>query len=95
MEKYSALKDKIYEEEHSQVEKQSGMSSILNEYKRQISHIEFEKQQQLELINQNKKVTILLFVLSIILVLLLLSLYKNYLFKKKTNTTLQMKMVNS
>ena len=88
MEKYNQLKDKLYEEEHSQVEKQSGMSSVLNEYKRQISHIEFEKQQQLELINQNKKVTILLFILSIILVLLLLSLYKNYLFKQKTNLLL-------
>ena len=61
MEKYNQLKDKLYENEHSQVEKQSGMSSVLNEYKRQISHIEFEKQQQLELINQNKKFTILLF----------------------------------
>ena len=88
MEKYNQLKDKLYENEHSQVEKQSGMSSVLNEYKRQISHIEFEKQQQLELINQNKKVTILLFILSIILVLLLLSLYKNYLFKQKTNLLL-------
>jgi signal transduction histidine kinase/ActR/RegA family two-component response regulator len=88
MEKYNQLKDKLYEKEHSQVEKQSGMSSVLNEYKRQISHIEFEKQQQLELINQNKKVTILLFILSIILVLLLLSLYKNYLFKQKTNLLL-------
>jgi signal transduction histidine kinase/CheY-like chemotaxis protein len=88
MEKYNQLKDKLYEEEHSQVEKQSGMSSVLNEYKKQISHIEFEKQQQLELINQNKKVTILLFILSIILVLLLLSLYKNYLFKKNTNLLL-------
>ena len=85
MEKYSALKDKLYEEEHSQVERQSGISSVLKEYKRQINHIEFEKNQQLELINQNKKITILLFILSIILVLLLLSLYKNYLFKQKTN----------
>ncbi len=85
MEKYNLLKVKLYEEEHSQVEKQSGMTSVLNEYKRQISHIEYEKQQQLELINQNKKVTILLFILSIILVLLLLSLYKNYLLKQKTN----------
>ncbi len=85
MEKYSALKDKLYEEEHSQVERQSGISSVLKEYKRQINHIEFEKNQQLELINQNKKITILLFIISIILVLLLLSLYKNYLFKQKTN----------
>lgn len=88
MEKYSTLKDKLYEEEHSQVEKQTGMTSVLNEYKRQISHIEFEKNQQLELINQNKKVTILLFFLSIILVLLLLSLYKNYLYKQKTTSFL-------
>ena len=85
MDKYNELKDKLYEEEHSQVEKQSGMVSVLNEYKKQINHVEFEKNQQLELINQNKKVTILLFVLSIILVLLLLSLYKNYLFFQKTN----------
>ena len=88
MEKYSALKDKLYENEHSQVEKKSGMASVLNEYKRQISHIEFEKNQQLELINQNKKITILLFILSIILVLLLLSLYKNYLFNQKVNSYL-------
>lgn len=85
MEKYSALKDKLYEEEHSQVERQSGISTVLKEYKRQIDHIEFEKNQQLNLIDQNKKITILLFILSIILVLLLLSLYKNYLFKQKTN----------
>jgi signal transduction histidine kinase/CheY-like chemotaxis protein len=85
MEKYSALKDKLLEEEHSQVERQTGITTVLNEYKRQINNIEFEKNQQLELINQNKKITILLFILSIILVLLLLSLYKNYLFKQKTN----------
>ena len=88
MEKYSVLKDKLYENEHSQVEKQSGMASVLNEYKRQISHIEFEKNQQIELINKNKKITILLFILSIILVLLLLSLYKNYLFNQKVNSYL-------
>ena len=85
MEKYNLLKDKFYEEEHSQVEKQSGMTEVLNEYKKQINHIEFEKNQQLEIIYQNKKVTILLFIISIILVLFLLSLYKNYLFKQKTN----------
>ena len=85
MEKYSALKDKLFEDEHSQVERKSGYSSVLNEYKRQINDIEYEKAQQLERINQNKKITILLFILSIILVLLLLSLYKNYLFKQKTN----------
>jgi len=84
LEKYSALKDKLFEDEHSQAERQLGIATVLNEYKRQISHIEFEKSQQLELINQNKKVTILLFILSIILVLLLLSLYKNYLLKQKT-----------
>jgi len=88
MEKYSALKDKLYQEEHSLAERQSGIATVLNEYKRQISHIEFEKRQQLELINQNKKVTILLFILSIILVLLLLSLYKNYLFNQKVNSYL-------
>lgn len=88
MEKYSDLKDKLFEEEHSQVERQSGVSTVLNEYKRQINHIEFEKNQQLELINQNKKITILLIIISIILVLLLISLYKNYLFKKKTNSFL-------
>jgi signal transduction histidine kinase/CheY-like chemotaxis protein len=88
LEKYNKLNNKLNEEEHSQFEKQSGMSSVLNEYKRQISHIEFEKQQQFELINQNKKVTILLFILSIILVLLLISVYNNYLFKQKSNKLL-------
>jgi len=85
MEKYSALKDKLFEDEHSQVERKSGISSVLNEYKRQINDIEYEKAQQLEHINKNKKITILLFILLIIIVLLLLSLYKNYLFKQKTN----------
>ena len=47
-----------------------------------------KKKQQLELINKNKKITILLFILSIILVLLLLSLYKNYLFNQKVNSYL-------
>lgn len=88
MEKYNALKDKLYEEEHSQIEKKSGVAPVLKEYKRQISHIELEKNQQLELINQNKKITFLLIVLSIILLFLLLSLYKNYLFKQKTNLNL-------
>jgi tetratricopeptide (TPR) repeat protein len=90
LDKYDKLNNKLYEEEeeHSQVEKQSGMSFLLNEYKRQINHIEYEKQQQKELINQNKKVTILLFILSIILVLLLISVYKNYLFKQKRNELL-------
>jgi signal transduction histidine kinase/CheY-like chemotaxis protein len=88
MEKYSDLKDKLFEEEHSQAERQTGIATVLDEYKRQINNIEFEKNQQLELINQNKKITILLIIISIILVLLLLSLYKNYLFKKKTNSFL-------
>lgn len=88
LEKYSALKDKLYEEEHSQVEKKSGMAIVLEEYKRQINLVEIEKKQQLSLIDKNKKVTLLLFILSTILVLLLLSLYKNYTFKQKTNSFL-------
>jgi len=88
LDKYTTLKDKFYEQEHSQIERKSGMLSVLEEYKRQLIHIEFEKKQQLELIYENKKVAILLFIISMILVLLLFSLYKIYLIKQKSNLLL-------
>lgn len=84
-EKYIALKDKLYNDEYSRMERQSGISSILSEYKRQINQNEIEKKQQIEIKSKNKKFTILLFIISIILIFQLLLLYKNYLLKQKTN----------
>jgi len=88
MDKYNVLKEKQYNEEHSKIEKTSGMSVVLDEYKRQINQIEIQKARQDQIIHQTKVVGILFIILFLIFTLLLIILYKSYIFRKKTNLIL-------
>ena len=88
MDKYNVLKEKQYNEEHSKIEKTSGMSVVLDEYKRQINQIEIQKARQDQIIHQTKVVGILFIILFLIFTLLLIILYKGYIFRKNTNLIL-------
>ena len=88
MDKYNVLKEKHYNDDHSKVELITGMGAVLDEYKRQINQIEIQKLRQDQIIYQTKVVGILFIILFLIFILLLISLYKGYIFKKKTNLKL-------
>jgi len=88
MDKYNILKEKLYNDEHSKIERTSGMSMVLDEYKRQINQLEIEKARQIQIIYQTKVIGILFIILFLIFILLLITLYKGYIFKKKANLKL-------
>ena len=88
MDKYNVLKEKHYNNDHSKAEKTSGMGVVLDEYKRQINQIEIQKARQDQIIHQTKVVGILFIILFLIFTLLLIILYKGYVFRKKTNLIL-------
>ncbi len=88
MDKYNVLKEKLYNDEHSKIERKSGMSMVLDEYKRQISQLEIQKARQIQIIYQTKVIGILFIILFLIFILLLVTLYKGYIFKKKANLKL-------
>ena len=88
MDKYNVLKEKLYNDEHSKIERTSGMGVVLDEYKRQISQLEIQKARQNQIIYQTKIIGILFIILFLIFILLLVTLYKGYIFKKKANLKL-------
>ena len=89
MEKYNFFKEKQHSEEHSKLEKSSGMSTVLNEYKRKISQIEEEKNLQSLYLIQTKKIVFFFIVLFLILTLLIVTLFQNFKTKKKINNELR------
>ena len=88
IDKYNFLKEKQYEEEHSKLEKSSGMSSILDEYKRKIEKIEQEKLSQTNNLEQARIVGILFIIIFLVLLLLIITFYKSYIYKKQSNKRL-------
>ena len=88
IDKYNFLKEKQYEEEHSKLEKSSGMSSILDEYKRKIEKIEQEKLSQTNNLEQARIVGILFIIVFLVLLLLIITFYKSYIYKKQSNKRL-------
>lgn len=88
MDKYNVLKEKQYNEEHSKIERASGMLTFLDEYKRKISQIEQEKINQTNYLEQARMIGILFVVIFLVLLILIISIYKNYIFKKQSNRRL-------
>lgn len=88
IDKYNFLKEKQYEEEHSKIEKSSGMSTVLDEYKRKIEKIEQEKLRQTNNLEQARIIGILFIIIFLVLLLLFITFYKNYIFKKQANKRL-------
>lgn len=88
IDKYNFLKEKQYNEEHSKIEKSSGMGTILDEYKRKIVKIEQEKLKQTANLEQARIIGILFIIIFLVLLLLFITFYKNYIFKKQANKRL-------
>ncbi len=88
MDKFNVLKEKQYNEEHSKIERTSGMLIFLDEYKRKISQIEQEKINQTNYLEQARMIGVLFVIIFLVLLILIISLYKNYIFKKHSNRRL-------
>jgi signal transduction histidine kinase/CheY-like chemotaxis protein len=87
MDKYNVLKEKLYNE-HSKVERNTGTSLFLDDYKRQINQLEILKARQLKIIRHNKVIVILSIILLFICIIVLVTLYKRIIFKRKVNLKL-------
>jgi signal transduction histidine kinase/CheY-like chemotaxis protein len=86
--KHNEVKEYIYNEEKLKKAERAGFNLELDEYKRQIGKIEIEKGVQ-DLSLRKSRIIVLLFILtSCILLILIVTLYKNVVFKKRTNAKL-------
>lgn len=85
------VSDKMFQLEKAKNADLVAMKIELDETKRSISKIDSEKKSQLERLKQSKTLAILFFILLIIMVLFLLSLYKNNKYKIKINHFLEEK----
>lgn len=83
------LKEKVYDEERTKKVKLAGSQIELDEYQRQISKIENEKQEQSQDLKQSKLIVFLFVIIFFILLLLLYLLNKNNKFRDQTNKELQ------
>ncbi|WP_286914361.1 tetratricopeptide repeat-containing hybrid sensor histidine kinase/response regulator [Flavobacterium sp. UBA4197] len=89
LDKYTTTKNKIYNDQRiSEVEK-AGNQIELDEYKRQISQIESEKQLQARSLHQSRIIVVLFIITLLFLLLFLFSLYKNNEIRKKINRDLK------
>jgi hypothetical protein len=86
---YKDLKEKIYNEERTKKAKLAGSQIELDEYQRQISKIENEKQEQSKDLKQSKLIVFLFVIIFFILLLLLYSLFKNNAFRAQVNKDLK------
>lgn len=88
LEKYTELNQKLQEKKLAIEEKKSGITSVLDEYKRQIGQNELEKLIQTNKLNQAKQVGVLFVIIFLVLVLLMIVFNNSYQYKKKTNEKL-------
>ena len=88
LEKYTELNLKLQEEKHAIDDIKTGMTSVLDEYKRQIGQNELEKLIQSNKLKQVRQIGVLFIIILLILFLLFLEFYSNYKFKKKSNEKL-------
>lgn len=86
--KYNEIKEKIYNEEKLKKAESAGFNLELDEYKRQIGKIEIEKGLQDQSLKKSKIIVLLFVLTSCIFLILIVTLYKNVIFKKKTNAKL-------
>lgn len=89
--KEKEVSDKMFQLEKAKNADLVAMKIELDETRRSISKIDSEKKSQLERLKQSKTLAILFFILLIIMVLFILSLYKNNKYKIKINHFLEEK----
>lgn len=85
---YNRITDQIYNEELLKKANVAGINLQLDEYKREIDRIEFEKSLQAQSLKQSRIIVVLFIVVFLVLLMLLYSLFKNFNFKKKSNQEL-------
>ncbi|MBF7092389.1 response regulator [Flavobacterium sp. ALJ2] len=86
--KHNAVKENIYNEGKLKKAERAGFNLELDEYKRKIGKIEIEKELQ-DLSLKKSRIIVLLFILtSCIFLILIVTLYKNIVFKKRNNAKL-------
>lgn len=89
LDKYNALKDKIYNVERTKEVNIAGSHIELDEYKREIDKIENEKTMQSDRLKQTKLLVIMFIFIFIILLLLMYALYRSNQLRKKSNKKLK------
>lgn len=85
---FNTIQQKIYHEDKLKKANVVGVNLEIDEYKREVDRIEFEKKLQTESLNKSNIIVVLFIVALSVLLLLLFSLYKNLNFKKKVNSEL-------
>ncbi|TGD59588.1 ATP-binding protein [Flavobacterium humi] len=86
---YHVLEDKIYNLERSKNASSYENKIQIDEFKRQISNIEQEKEQKTKSLQKTQIIVFLFVIIFLILLLLLYSLFKNNNTKKQSNKALQ------
>ncbi len=85
---FKKISDELYNEQKLKKADVAGVNVELDEYKREIDKVETEKESQALSLRKSQIIAVLFFAILIVLLLLLYTLYKNNLFKKKTNAEL-------
>lgn len=85
---FNTLQQKIYHEDKLKKANVVGVNLEIDEYKREVDRIEFEKKLQTESLKKSNIIVVLFIAALSVLLLLLFSLYKNLNFKKKVNSEL-------
>ncbi len=86
--KHNEINEKIYNEEKLKKAERAGFNLELDEYKRQIGKIEIEKKLQDQSLKKSRIIVLLFILTSCIFLILIVTLYKNVIFKKRTNAKL-------
>ncbi|MCV9928883.1 response regulator [Flavobacterium sp. LS1R49] len=88
LKEYNNINESIYNEEKLKKAERAGFNLELDEYKRQIGRIEIEKDTQYQSLRKSYIIVLLFILTSCIFLILIVTLYKNIIFKKRTNAQL-------
>jgi signal transduction histidine kinase/CheY-like chemotaxis protein len=86
--RYDSIKDMLYNAEKLQMGDAEGVNLEIDEYKRALSRIEAEKEIQALRFKKSQIIQVLFIIASLVMLILLYTLYRNYNFKKKINVEL-------
>ncbi len=86
--KYDSIKDEIYDSDKMQKAGMAGINIEIDEYKRAIQRIEAEKEIQTSSLRKSHLIVVLAVIALTVLLLLLFTLYRNFAFRKRSNTDL-------
>ena len=86
--RYNEITEVLYNKEKLEKANIAGINVELDEYKREIDKFENEKEAQFQILEKSKTIGLLLTVISIVLLLLLYTLFRNNNFRKKLNAEL-------